>query len=59
MVATNQKVTFTKAQFQILQKAFPKGVVRPGTKLEEIMFDAGRQQVLEFIKNLVDSGEYL
>ena len=49
-------VTFTEQQFQLLKSAFPVQTITPDLKLEEIMFEAGKQRVVEYVSRFVRKG---
>lgn len=53
---TNESVVFTPQQIELLTKAFPKVAINPQSKMEEIMFQAGQQRVVEFISRLQQKG---
>lgn len=48
----NKKVTFSPEQLALLKKLFPKLTITPESKIEDIMYDAGKQSVLEAVNKL-------
>ena len=51
-------ITFTEQQFQLLKSAFPNQVINPASKIEEIMFEAGKQHVINYIAKFVQQPTY-
>lgn len=45
-----QQVRFQRAQVALLEQTFPVREIKPGTPVDEIMYSAGVQFVLRFIK---------
>lgn len=50
-MATN-KVIFTLEQLELIKKAFPTPVVKPGVSLDTVMYAAGQQDVVAFISRM-------
>lgn len=45
------QVTFTPAQLAALERVFMSQTIRPGILHDQIMYDAGSQAVLTFVRN--------
>lgn len=56
-IYTIEPLKCTPEFYQELTKIFPAKVVAPGVQLDELMFSAGQQSVLKYIRNLVQSTE--
>lgn len=54
-----RKVAFNKAQVELIKQSFPPQQITPASKIEDIMFEAGRQQVINFVASLVAEDEVM
>ena len=53
------KIKFSEVQLDLLKQTFPKLRITPDSTIEQIMFAAGREDVIRFVENLSTKPEMM